>query len=134
MPAMNNDFVGNYLSLQHTYFEPRQLVDLAQTLPATAGWSYSNTNYVVAGLLIQRVAGRPVGEEITRRIINRVKLRDTYWPRQGEQDIRGDTRRATSPPRPVTWSTSASRTCPWHGRPAPWLPRRATSTSSSPPC
>lgn len=87
MPAMNNDF-ENYLSLQHTYFEPRQLVDFALPLPATTGWSYSNTNYAVAGLLIQRVTGRPVGEEITTRIINRANLHDTYWPSQGEQHIR----------------------------------------------
>jgi D-alanyl-D-alanine carboxypeptidase len=89
MPIMDNDFVGNYLSVQHTYYEPRQLVDYALTQPPTTGWSYSNTNYVVAGLLIQRVTGRPVGEEITRRIIDRIDLRDTYWPQQGEQKLRG---------------------------------------------
>ncbi|MBP2321206.1 D-alanyl-D-alanine carboxypeptidase [Kibdelosporangium banguiense] len=90
MPAVGGDFVGNYPSVQHTYFEPRQLVDYALTQPATpAGWSYSNTNYVVAGLLIQRVTGRPVGEEITNRIIERIGLEDTYWPQLGEQDIHG---------------------------------------------
>jgi D-alanyl-D-alanine carboxypeptidase len=89
MPAVDGDFVGNYPSIQHTYYEPRQLVDLALTQSATTGWSYSNTNYVVAGLIVQRVTGRPVGEEITKRIVNRIGLRDTYWPDQGEQEIRG---------------------------------------------
>jgi D-alanyl-D-alanine carboxypeptidase len=89
MPAMNGDFVANYPSIQHTYFEPRQLVDLALTQPPTAGWSYSNTNYILAGLLVQRVTGRPISEEITKRVIDRAGLRDTYWPRLGEQEIHG---------------------------------------------
>jgi D-alanyl-D-alanine carboxypeptidase len=83
--------VGDYFSVRHTYFEPRQLLDAALTKPALfapgTGWSYSNTNYVVAGLLIQQVTGRPVGEEITNRIIDKLRLRDTYWPE--EQTIRG---------------------------------------------
>jgi D-alanyl-D-alanine carboxypeptidase len=89
MAAMGGDFVGNYLSLQHTYFEPRQLLDLALPQQPTTGWSYSNTNYLVAGLLVQRVTGRPVGEEITKRIIDRIGLRDTYWPQLGDQVIHG---------------------------------------------
>lgn len=89
MPALDGDFVANYPSRQHTYFEPRQLLDFSLPLQPTTGWSYSNTNYVVAGLLIQRVTGRPVGEEITKRIIDRMGLRDTYWPQQGDQEIHG---------------------------------------------
>jgi D-alanyl-D-alanine carboxypeptidase len=89
MPALDGDFVSNYPLRQHTYYEPRQLLDFALPQQPTAGWSYSNTNYVVAGLLIQRVTGRPVGEEITKRIIDRIGLRDTYWPQQGDQEIHG---------------------------------------------
>ncbi|GAA1558985.1 serine hydrolase domain-containing protein [Kribbella sancticallisti] len=87
LAAMNGD-IANFPSLQHTYFEPRQLVDLALNLQPTKGWSYSNTNYVVAGLLVQRVTGRPIGEEITHRIIDPLRLRDTYWPAVGEQNLR----------------------------------------------
>jgi D-alanyl-D-alanine carboxypeptidase len=83
--------ISDYFAVQHTYFEPRQLLDAALTKPALfapgTGWSYSNTNYVVAGLLVQQVTGRPIGEEITHRIIERLGLRDTYWPE--EQTIRG---------------------------------------------
>ena len=78
----------------HTYFEPRTLLDLGLSQPALfapgTAWSYSNTNYVVAGLLVQAVTGRPVGEEITRRIIDPLELEDTYWPGQGEQTVRGE--------------------------------------------
>jgi D-alanyl-D-alanine carboxypeptidase len=89
MPALNGDFVANYPSIRHTYFEPRQLIDFALPQQPTTGWSYSNTNYILAGLLIQRVTGRPIGEEITKRVIDRIGLRDTYWPRLGDQAIHG---------------------------------------------
>ncbi|WNV82192.1 serine hydrolase domain-containing protein [Umezawaea sp. Da 62-37] len=81
-----------YAAIQHRYFEPREMVDLGLAKPAVfapgGGWSYSNTNYVLAGLLVQKVTGRPIGEEITRRVIDRVGLRHTYWPAQGDQSIR----------------------------------------------
>ena len=84
---------GDLRSTAHTYVEPRDLVDAALGVrrhfrPGTR-WEYSNTNYVLLGLLAQRVTGRPIGEEITRRVIEPLGLRDTYWPRPGEQGIRG---------------------------------------------
>ncbi|CAM3358308.1 serine hydrolase [Kibdelosporangium persicum] len=76
----------------HQYYEPRELVDVAlgeKPDAAHGQWSYSNTNFILAGLVVQKVTGRPVGEEITNRVINRIGLRDTYWPGVGEQAIRG---------------------------------------------
>ncbi|OJF14253.1 serine hydrolase domain-containing protein [Couchioplanes caeruleus] len=74
------------------YYEPRELLDLALAHPAAfapgAKWAYSNTNYVVLGLLVQKVTGRPIAEEITNRVIHRAKLRHTYFPPVGEQVIR----------------------------------------------
>ena len=85
------DYVG---AGQHRHHEPHQLLDIALSRPATAApgtaWQYSNTNYVVAGLLVQQVTGRPIGEEITRRVIEPLQLEDTYWPHAGEQELRGD--------------------------------------------
>jgi D-alanyl-D-alanine carboxypeptidase len=81
------------VELSHAYYEPRRLLDAALTRPPSfapgTGWGYSNTNYLLAGLIVERVTARPVGEEITRRIIEPLHLRDTYWPGVGEQDLRG---------------------------------------------
>jgi D-alanyl-D-alanine carboxypeptidase len=41
---------------------------------------YSNTGYLLAGKLIERVTGLPVGVEVTRRILIPLDLRNTYWP------------------------------------------------------
>ncbi|WP_433935008.1 serine hydrolase domain-containing protein [Sorangium cellulosum] len=91
------DFVGVLLGdglakVQHTYFDPRTLLDLALTqaedFPPGDRWAYSNTNYIVAGLIVEKVTGRPLAEEITERVIQRIGLRHTYVPRIGDQSIR----------------------------------------------
>ncbi|MXG92088.1 serine hydrolase domain-containing protein [Nocardioides flavescens] len=85
--------VGSLDAFAHTYVEPRQLLDAAlaerRSFRPGTQWEYSNTNYVLLGLLAQRVTGRPFGELVTQRVIRRLDLRDTYWPRPGEQRIRG---------------------------------------------
>ncbi|MGK5629473.1 serine hydrolase domain-containing protein [Streptomyces sp. URMC 123] len=43
-------------------------------------WHYSNTNYLLAGMIIEKVTGRPYGEEIRRRIVDRLGLRSTSLP------------------------------------------------------
>ncbi|MFI6849498.1 serine hydrolase domain-containing protein [Kitasatospora sp. NPDC050467] len=78
--------------LKHRYYEPRELLDLAVQDKAGAApgttWAYSNTNYLLAGLIIQKVTGRPLAEEIDRRIIQRIGLRHTYLPAPGDMTIR----------------------------------------------
>lgn len=84
--------VADYFPYQHRYLEPRELLDLARAVdagPAGGGFAYSNTNFVLAGLIAQRVTGRPLSELVTTRIIDRIGLRDTYVPEVGEQGIRG---------------------------------------------
>ncbi|MEU5399162.1 serine hydrolase domain-containing protein [Streptomyces sp. NPDC005963] len=71
---------------QHRYdtWQPRQLVDLALRhapyfAPGT-DWHYSNTNYVLAGLVIEKATGRPYGREVERRILRPLGLRATSVP------------------------------------------------------
>ncbi|WP_433348417.1 serine hydrolase domain-containing protein [Microtetraspora malaysiensis] len=98
LPEHGKALAGTFFESQHRYFEPRELVDLALTQkPLFApgkGWSYSNTGYVLLGLLVQKVTGRPIGAETTDRIITPLGLGDTYWPSPGEQRIRGPHPRA----------------------------------------
>ncbi|MEU4795593.1 serine hydrolase domain-containing protein [Streptomyces sp. NPDC023327] len=58
---------------------PRWLPD-ADDPAGERRWGYSNTNYVVAGLLIEAVTGHPWAQEIHERIIEPLGLRHTLAP------------------------------------------------------
>ncbi|WP_275675441.1 serine hydrolase domain-containing protein [Streptomyces sp. MUM 178J] len=63
---------------------PEELVAVAMrhkpNFEPGADWSYSNTNYVLAGMIVEKVTGRPYGEEIRDRIIRPLHLRATSVP------------------------------------------------------
>lgn len=63
---------------------PLQLVGIAMkhqpdSAPGTS-WHYSNTNYVLAGMVVERVTGNAYGDEVRRRIIEPLGLRATLVP------------------------------------------------------
>ncbi|WP_163572716.1 serine hydrolase domain-containing protein [Fodinicola feengrottensis] len=39
-----------------------------RNFPAGTAWSYSNTNYLLAGMLIEAVTGHSWGDEVTQRV------------------------------------------------------------------
>lgn len=65
-------------------YEPEELVRLALSKPTRfepgADWSYSNTNYVVARLLVEKVTGRPIAQEMQRLILGPLGLTGTIAP------------------------------------------------------
>lgn len=65
----------------HTY-TPRQLVAMAtrEPLQSTPGTTflYSNTDYVVLGLLIEKVTGHSFAAELSSRILRPLRMRHTY--------------------------------------------------------
>ncbi|MCK2244190.1 MULTISPECIES: serine hydrolase [unclassified Crossiella] len=85
--------IEGFQAMRDRYVSPRETLDAALEHPADfapgTDFSYSNTGYTLAGLLIQKVTGRPVAEVVTERVIKPAGLRDTYWPNVGERDIRG---------------------------------------------
>ncbi|EKX69208.1 class A beta-lactamase-related serine hydrolase [Streptomyces ipomoeae] len=65
---------------------PEELVRLGLAAPATGRpgaqpGSYSNTNYVIAGLLLEKVTGQKASTYITRNVIDRAGLRHTTYAR-----------------------------------------------------
>lgn len=71
---------------EHRYdsYTPAQLVKIATAHPPHAGpgeaFSYSNTNYVLAAMIIEEVTGRTYGQELTRRITCPLGLAGTSLP------------------------------------------------------
>ncbi|MET7432639.1 MULTISPECIES: serine hydrolase domain-containing protein [Streptomyces] len=83
-------FAGAYFTkdgfFRHRYdtLTPQDLVDLSMRhapdfAPGTS-WRYSNINYVLAGMVIEKVTGRSYATEINRRIIAPLHLRATSVP------------------------------------------------------
>ncbi|MFC0626721.1 serine hydrolase domain-containing protein [Kribbella deserti] len=80
IPAAGKDWVDNRFKT----YQPEELVRLALAKPPRfapgTDWNYSNTNYTLAQLLIEEVTGRPYAEEMRRRILQPLGLRDTVVP------------------------------------------------------
>ncbi|MFJ9415139.1 serine hydrolase domain-containing protein [Streptomyces sp. NPDC101227] len=80
IPAAGKEWVDNRF---HTY-QPVELVRFALSKPARfepgTDQSYANTNYTLAVLLIEKVAGHSYAEEMQRRILRPLGLGDTVVP------------------------------------------------------
>ena len=67
-----------------THFEPRTLIGWAvQQKPYFApgqGYHYSNTNYLILGLIIENVTHDSVADQIRKRLLGPFNLRQTSYP------------------------------------------------------
>jgi D-alanyl-D-alanine carboxypeptidase len=72
------------LTIRFRTWNPWQLLELATGHPLLfepgTQWRYSNTDDIVLGLVIERVTGRPYGDEIERRILRPLQLDATSVP------------------------------------------------------
>ena len=73
-----------YRQLEFRQFSRQDLLDIAlahrpDNAPGTA-WNYSNTNYILLGMVIERVTHDSWENQVTRRIIIPLGLRHTYAP------------------------------------------------------
>ncbi|HQR32519.1 MAG TPA: serine hydrolase domain-containing protein [Blastocatellia bacterium] len=62
-------------------WKPEELVayilDRKPLFEAGKGWSYADTNYIVVGMIFERVSGKTVYGEVQRRILDKLKLKET---------------------------------------------------------
>ncbi|MFE7109690.1 serine hydrolase domain-containing protein [Streptomyces sp. NPDC057575] len=84
-PAFAHDAAGPGFP-EHRYdtHTPEELVSVALKYPPVPDPQkaplYSNTNYVIAGMVIEKATGRSYAQEATRRIVRPLKLRGTSFP------------------------------------------------------
>ncbi|SFE87403.1 D-alanyl-D-alanine carboxypeptidase [Actinoplanes philippinensis] len=76
--------IEDVLAARYRTFRPEELVALAAARPPVfepgASWAYSNTNYVLLGLVIRKVTGRAYGREVADRILRPLHLYGTEVP------------------------------------------------------
>ncbi|MFI2761793.1 serine hydrolase domain-containing protein [Streptomyces echinatus] len=74
---------AEYYRQRHDVYTSEQLVARAMAhvpdFPPGEGWAYSNTGYVLLDMIIQKVTGRPVHEEIEERVLRPLGLDQTRW-------------------------------------------------------
>jgi CubicO group peptidase (beta-lactamase class C family) len=63
---------------------PRELVDVGlrspPDFPPGQGWHYSNTNYVLLGMILEQVTGKKIQDSFAEKMFKPLKLTQTSWP------------------------------------------------------
>jgi D-alanyl-D-alanine carboxypeptidase len=63
---------------------PRELVDVGikhpPDFPPGQGWHYSNTNYVLLGMILEHVTGKRIQDSFDEKLFKPLKLKETSWP------------------------------------------------------
>jgi D-alanyl-D-alanine carboxypeptidase len=83
--VMLGDYTAeDYAAERLRHYEPAELVAVgvaeAPSFAPGTSWGYSNTNYILAGMIIERVTGRPWPAEVAARITAPLGLRSTFEP------------------------------------------------------
>jgi D-alanyl-D-alanine carboxypeptidase len=70
---------------------PEELLALAFARPASfppgAGYEYSNVNFVVLGLIVEKLTGKPLDQVLEERIFEPLELDDTSLPKRSSSAI-----------------------------------------------
>lgn len=86
-PEMHREVAAEPLKV----LSSESLLDIAAAQPRPfqpgEGWLYSNTNYTLAGLLIEATTGLPWRTAVRERVIDRLGLKDTLLPEPGDPGI-----------------------------------------------
>jgi D-alanyl-D-alanine carboxypeptidase len=82
--TLSDTFDATLVSDPHKEWTPQELLDLAIGEPLLfqpgRGFSYSNTNTVLIGLVVQQVSGESIGDYIKRHITDPIGMTQTSFP------------------------------------------------------
>jgi len=77
----NDRFIDDLLAQPAKVWYPEEhlayLFDTEAPFPAGEGWDYSDTNYIILGIIIERLTSNPYYEEMRRRILEPLALQHT---------------------------------------------------------
>ena len=66
-----------------TYWKPEELVDIIARDPTSftprGAFAYSNTNYILLGLITEKISGKPFVRQLHEQIIDPLDLQHTYF-------------------------------------------------------
>ncbi|MFG3000684.1 serine hydrolase domain-containing protein [Streptomyces sp. NPDC048340] len=83
-PSLKENSPRSLDDFRHRTLRPAQLIGYGvgrpQLFEPGTDWSYSNTNYLLLGELLRKATGEDPERVITRNVIRRAGLKDTYFP------------------------------------------------------
>ena len=85
------NFWPQFLADPTAAWTPKQVVDMSiahgAVAPPGQSYDYNNTNYVLLGMIIEKLTGNTAGAEIKSRIIDKLGLRNTSFPTTAEMPL-----------------------------------------------
>lgn len=82
LPGYSN--AEEYLAQRYEVYTREELIARAMRhpldFPPGSGWGYSNTGFLIAAEVIERVTGRSLRREVRDRIVRPLGLHQTSWP------------------------------------------------------
>jgi D-alanyl-D-alanine carboxypeptidase len=84
----NQDFIDAVLAQPDRVWTPQELVAIGNAMPrsfapgAAGRWEYSNTNYILLGLVAEEAGGEPIGTLLQRRVFDPLAMTSTYFSTQ----------------------------------------------------
>lgn len=85
IPSYTNEdaFVIDYLNHPYHDLSPTELINVVAQKPLLfkpgTQWDYSNTNYILLGMLIEKLSGHTLTDEINHRLISPLHLTHTIY-------------------------------------------------------
>jgi len=81
------DFIPMLIADPYRYWSPRELVEVATAhdpvFAPGSGWSYSNTGYILIGMILEQATGEPIEDLLQRRVIKALHLTHTFFATSG---------------------------------------------------
>lgn len=81
-------FINDFNLNPQKKWQPNELLNIALSHPLNfipgTKWDYSNSNTIIAGLIIEKITGNSLKTEIENRIIKKFGLMNTFFPTNSE--------------------------------------------------
>ena len=81
--AADADWSAAVIAHPNRYWAPQELVAVGTAhsplFPPGQGLAYSNTGYILLGLVLERVTGQPVQDLVTQRVVRPLRLHGTFF-------------------------------------------------------
>ncbi len=88
LPDYEEEITQLMIKEPYRQWHPIEILELVKDKPfafePNEGWTYCNTGYIVLGIIAEQATGRPLPELIRTKILEPLKMNDTFMPEANE--------------------------------------------------